>query len=109
MHSVSRSHSPVHSTIAHIRRIVAQADWDARPTFCYRLRAAVRETLANTSRNEDIDQRARAVIRAAEHFANALRPNFTPAAVELTARVDELELACEKASAAHLGDHARAA
>lgn len=109
MVSVSCSHPPVYFEFCHVRRIASQADWDARPTFCYRLRAAVREALARCRRNEDVDQRARAVIRAAEHFANALRPNFTPAAVELMARIDELELACERAAAAQSGEHARAA
>lgn len=109
MLSVSRSHPPVYSALSHVRRIASQADWDARPTFCYRLRAAVREALAGFPRNEDVDQRVRAVIRAAEHFANALRPNFTPTAVELMARIDELELACERATAAQSGEHARAA
>ena len=109
MVSVPRSPSPVHSALAHLRRIVSQTDWDSRPTFCYRLRATVRETLANIPRNEELDQRARAVIRAAEHFANALRPNFTPVAIELMARIDELEFACEKSIAAKSGDHAQAA
>lgn len=93
MFSVSRSPAVFHSAIAHVTRIVAQADWDQRPTFCYRLRAALREALSQVERCDDLDQRARAVIRAAEQFANALRPNFTPSAVDLIARIEELESA----------------
>lgn len=92
MPSVSRLQS-FHAAVAHVRRIVAQADWDARPTFCYRLRMALREALAAVQRDDEIDQRSRAVVRAAEYFSNALRPNFTPSGVELTARIDELEMA----------------
>lgn len=98
-----------HAATAHIRRIVAQADWDARPTFCYRLRVALREALADIRRNDDIDQRARAVIRAAEHYANALRPNFTPSPVELMARIDELEIAGVAAIEPRICGRARAA
>ena len=104
MQSVSRLQS-FRAATAHVRRIIAQADWDARPTFCYRLR----EALADIGRSDDIDQRSRAVIRAAEHFAHALRPNFTPSRVELTARVDELEVAGCAAIESQTLDHARAA
>lgn len=97
------------AAIAHARRIVAQGDWDARPTFCYRLRASLREALAHVRRDDDIDQRSRAVIRAAEHFANALRPNFTPSRVELGARIDELEIAGAATIEAQARDRARAA
>lgn len=108
MQSVSRLQS-FRAATAHVRRIIAQADWDARPTFCYRLRVALREALADIGRSDDIDQRSRAVIRAAEQFANALRPNFTPSRVELTARVDELEVAGCAAIESQTLDHARAA
>ena len=91
MSSVSRRLASLHSEIAHIRRIVAQTDWDQRPTFCYRLRAALREAMSQADRNADIDQRLRAVMRAAELFVNTMRPNFTPAATELLARIEEFE------------------
>ncbi len=97
MNDTSGRQLSFHAGLAHARRIVARADWDARPTFCYRLRAALREALATVPPDEDTDQRARAAIRAAEHFANALRPNFTPAPVELLARLDELEAAGDRA------------
>jgi hypothetical protein len=97
------------AAIAHARRIVARADWDARPTFCYRLRVALREALAHVHRDDDIDQRSRAVVRAAEHFANAFRPNFTPSRVELGARIDELDIAGAAAIETQANDHARAA
>ena len=106
MPSVSRLQS-FHAAIAHVGRIVAQADWDARPTFCYRLRMALREALGNVHLNDEIEQRSRAVIRAAEHFSNALRPNFTPSRVELTARIEELETAGAEAIESH--ERARAA
>jgi len=109
MYSVSRSLQSFQSEIAHIRRIVAQADWDQRPTFCYRLRAALREALASAGRSADIDQRLRAVMRAAEHFSNSLRPNFTPATIELLARIDELETAGAHALEARARGHAKAA
>ena len=109
MYSVSRSLQSFQSEIAHIRRIVAQADWDQRPTFCYRLRASMREALASTGRSADIDQRVRAVMRAAEHFSNSLRPNFTPATIELFARIDELETAGAHALEAQARGHAKAA
>lgn len=108
MQSVSRLQS-FRAAIAHVRRIIAQADWDARPTFCYRLRVALREALADIGRSDDIDQRSRAIIRAAEQFANTLRPNFTPSRLELTARVDELEVAGLAAIESQTPDHARAA
>lgn len=109
MFSVPRSHLSFPSEIAHLRRIVAQTDWDARPTFCYRLRAALREALSTLERTDDLEQRARAVIRAAEHFANSLRPNFTPSSVELMARIDELEIEGEVATRPQMQDRARAA
>lgn len=108
MQSVSGLQS-FRAATAHVRRIIAQADWDARPTFCYRLRVALREALADISRSDEIDQRSRAVVRAAEHFSNALRPNFTPSSVELTARVDELEVAGFAAIESQMLDHTRAA
>lgn len=108
MPSISRLQS-FHAAIAHIRRIVAQVDWDRRPTFCYRLRVALREALAGIHRNDDIDQRSRAVIRAAEHFAVALRPNFTPSRIELLARIDELEVAGRATIELQTRGHARAA
>jgi len=91
MFSVSRRLASLHSEIAHIRRIVVQTDWDQRPTFCYRLRALLREAASHADRSADIDQRLRAVMRAAELFVNTMRPNFTPAATELLARIDEFE------------------
>ena len=95
--------------ISHVRRIVARADWDARPTFCYRLRAALRETIKGLPGPEDIEQRSRAVMRAAEHFVTALRPNFTPATIELMARIDELKTAGDRALEAHARNRAQAA
>ncbi|HMN70750.1 MAG TPA: hypothetical protein PKA55_02650 [Rhodoblastus sp.] len=109
MFSVSRSHAAFHTEIAHIRRIVAQTDWDARPTFCYRLRAALREAVGSLPGAEDIEQRSRAVMRAAEHFVTALRPNFTPATVELMARIDELKTAGDRALETQARDRAQAA
>lgn len=108
MFSVHRSQASL-SAIAHVRRIVAQADWDARPTFCYRLRAALREAVADIPRSEDIDQRLRAVMRAAEYFSNGLRPNFTPATIDLLARLDELEKAGVRALQAQAAQPAKAA
>ena len=93
MFSVPRHPRSFDTEIAHLRRFIARADWDARPTFCYRLRATLREALASVEQSAEIEHCARAVIRAAEHFANALRPNFTPSTIELTARIDELEMA----------------
>ena len=109
MYSVSRSLQSFQSEIAHVRRIVAQADWDQRPTFCYRLRASLREALASVECSADIDQRARAVKRAAEHFSNSLRPNFTPATLDLMARIDELAMAGLSAIEAQAAGHAKAA
>lgn len=109
MFSVQRSQASALSAIDHVRRIVAQADWDARPTFCYRLRAALREAVADIPRSEDMDQRLRAVMRAAEYFSNALRPNFTPATIDLLARLDELEKAGVRALQAQATQPARAA
>lgn len=107
MPNASRRLQSFRAAIAHVRRIVAQANWDARPTFCYRLRAALREALADIPRDDDIDQRSRAVVRATEHFANSLRPNFTPSPVELLARIDEL--AMTGAAKIEARAHARAA
>lgn len=109
MFSVQRSQASALSALAHARRIVAQADWDARPTFCYRLRAALREAVADIPRSDEIDQRLRAIMRAAEYFSNALRPNFTPATIDLLARLDELEFACGRAVQAHSARPAKAA
>ncbi len=109
MFSVSLSHAAFHAEIAHIRRIVAQANWDARPTFCYRLRAALREAVRGLPGPDDIEQRSRAVMRAAEHFVTALRPNFTPATIELMARIDELKTAGDRALEAHARNRAQAA
>lgn len=109
MYSVSRSLQSFQSEIAHIRRIVAQANWDQRPTFCYRLRAALREALASAGRSADIDQRMRTVMRAAEHFSNALRPNFTPATLDLMARIAEFESAGASALMALTKDRQKAA
>lgn len=95
--------------ISHVRRIVARADWDARPTFCYRLRAALREASAHVQRGDEIDQRLRAAMRAAEHFSNSLRPNFTPAPVELMARIDEFDRAGIEMLHEQARDRARAA
>ncbi len=100
MFSVSRSTPSFPAEIAHVRRIVAQADWDARPTLCYRMRAALREAMANLPHDGELDQGLRAVMRAAEHFSSALRPSFTPATIELMARIDEFEMAANRALAA---------
>lgn len=109
MFSVSRSQASAISAIAHVRRIIAQANWDARPTFCYRLRASLREAVADVPRSEEIDQRLRAVMRAAEYFSNALRPNFTPSTVDLLARLDELEIASARVLQAQAAPSAKAA
>ena len=78
--------------LAHIRRLIAQADWESRPTLCYRLRAALRRALGPFEGVADIERRASATVRPAGHFANSIRPTHTPNSVELTARIEELEM-----------------